>query len=188
MARIPFPDLTTASQEVRAAFDAMPFDLAVMRMFAHAEGGFTAWLQFAGGVLGKNTLDEETQELAVCVVTAADSPRYEYAHHRPALLSAGLSDKQVAAIESGQLRSVALSERQRAVAVFVREVQENVRASDDALAEVLKYFTHREVIELILCAGLYMLNSRVAENSGITLDDDRMFAKSGQFIPDVPDF
>jgi alkylhydroperoxidase family enzyme len=186
MPRIPFPDLAKISAPIRSALDAMPFDLAVMRMVTHAEGAFTAWLQFAAGVLGRNTLERDVQELAICVVTSADSPKYEYAHHRGALLAAGFTKDQVSAIERGELRSSDLTERHRAVALFAREVHTNVRASDTTLAEVRRHFTDRQVVELIFCIGQYMLNSRIAENTGVTLEDDKQFAKPGQQIPELP--
>jgi hypothetical protein len=61
-----------------------------------------------------------------------------------------------------------------------------VRASDTTLAEVRRHFTDRQVVELIFCIGQYMLNSRIAENTGVTLEDDKQFAKPGQQIPELP--
>jgi alkylhydroperoxidase family enzyme len=185
MTRLPFPDLAAAPQPLRDTLAALPFDLAVVRMFAHAPEAFEAWLRFGGAVLGQNGLERDVQELAICVVTAVDSPRYEYVHHRQQLLAAGFTGEQVAVIERGELRSASLSEPHRAVAVFASEVRANVRASDAALSELRRHFTDRQVIELILCIGLYMLNSRVAENAGVTLEDDRVFAKPGQSVPEA---
>lgn len=173
------------SQEVRDAFDAMPFDLAVMRMFAHAEGAFTSWLRFGRAVMAKNSLERAICEVVVCVATAADSPTYEHAWHRVALLAAGCTEEQVVAIEQGELRSPCLSPREQAAAVFASEVHANVRASDEALADVRQHFSDRQIVEMILCVGQYMLNSRVAENTGVSLEDDRRFAKPGQFVPEA---
>ncbi len=100
----------------------------------------------------------------------------------------GGAPEHVSAIERGELRSPVLTQRQQAVAVFAREVQTNVRATDASLAEVRRHFTDRQVIELIFCIGQYMLNSRIAENTGVTLDDDKRFAKPGQPIPELPMF
>jgi alkylhydroperoxidase family enzyme len=184
--RLPFPDISAAHQDVRDALEGLPFDLAVVRMFAHAEGGFAAWLRFGAAVALQGSLSPALRELAICVVTVADSPEYEYAYHRQALLAHGVTGDQVAAIERGEFRSILLSGRQQAVAIFAREVRDNVRASDEALAELRQHVSDRQVVELLLCIGLYMLNSRVAETTGVTLADDRAFAKPGQPTPEPP--
>lgn len=186
MTRIPFPDLADAPQEVRSTFEAIPFDLAIIRMMAHASGAFAAWLQFGAAVLGQSSLGRDIQELVICVVTLAESPNYEYAHHRPALIAAGFSEEQAAAIENGDWRSPALPAREQAAAMFAQETYAHVRASDETLTELRLHFTDRQVIELVICVGFYMLNNRVAENAGVTVEDDLVFAKPGQFVPKRP--
>jgi alkylhydroperoxidase family enzyme len=47
----------------------------------------------------------------------------------------------------------------------------DVRASDEALAAVREHLSPREVVELLLVIGNYMLVARVAETAGIELDE-----------------
>lgn len=46
-----------------------------------------------------------------------------------------------------------------------------MRASDETLAAMRERFSPREIVELLLTIGQYMLVARVAETTGIELDD-----------------
>jgi alkylhydroperoxidase family enzyme len=184
--RLSFPDVERAPEGVRRAIDAMPLGLAVVHVLAHAEAAFEPFLRFNGAVLYNSSLDRRLCELAVCAVTSIESPQYEHAYHRQALLATGFTDEQLAALERGDLTSPSLDERDRAVIRFAREIRERVRASDDTLAALREHLTERQVVEVILCVGQYMLNSRISENAGLTVADDAQFAKPGQQLPPVP--
>jgi len=44
--------------------------------------------------------------------------------------------------------------------------------------ELRRHFSDRQVVEIILLVAQYMMNSRVAENAGLTLADDAEFART----------
>jgi alkylhydroperoxidase family enzyme len=91
--------------------------------------------------------------------------------HVPIARAVGASDEQLAAVDRGDLEDGALGDAARAALGFTTEVVRDVRASDEALDALTKAgFSAREVVELLLVIGQYMLVARVAETAGIELD------------------
>ncbi|MGI8595750.1 MAG: carboxymuconolactone decarboxylase family protein [Thermoleophilaceae bacterium] len=69
-----------------------------------------------------------------------------------------------------------LGEPERTVVAFTREVVRDVRASDAALHAVREVLSPREVVELLLVVGHYMAVARLAETTGIEVDDPAQLA------------
>ena len=59
----------------------------------------------------------------------------------------------------------------RAALCFTTEVVRDVRASDESLAALREHLSPREVVELLLVIGQYMMVARVAETAGIEIDE-----------------
>ena len=75
----------------------------------------------------------------------------------------------------------ALGDTERAVLRFTTEVVRDVRASEDALAAVVDAgLSPREIVELLLVIGQYMMVARVAETAGIELDEPAAVNESAE--------
>jgi alkylhydroperoxidase family enzyme len=84
----------------------------------------------------------------------------------------GATDAQVAAVDRGDFEDGSLDEAERAALRFTTEVVRDVRASDEALAALTAAgLSPREVVELLLVIGQYMLVARLAETAGIEVDE-----------------
>ncbi|MEA2349116.1 MAG: hypothetical protein QOG86_57 [Thermoleophilaceae bacterium] len=170
MARLPYADPDRSPEPVRRALDAVP-PLNVFRMVANAETAFRPWLAFGGALLSSLELDPVVRELAILRVARLSGAEYEWVQHVPIARAVGASDEQLAAVDRGDLEDGALGDAARAALGFTTEVVRNVRASDEALDALTKAgFSAREVVELLLVIGQYMLVARVAETAGIELD------------------
>ena len=75
-----------------------------------------------------------------------------------------------AAGEHGGEHVEALDPVQQAVLSFTEDVVKNVKASDANLAEVRKHLSDKQVIDLTLLIGLYMMVSRFLETAGVEND------------------
>ncbi|NBE98924.1 carboxymuconolactone decarboxylase family protein [Nonomuraea sp. KC401] len=173
MTRLPYPDLAQSPPGVRAIIESMPRRLGVVHIYAHASDSFESWFAFNRAVLYDSSLHPSVAELGICVATWHCSPDYEYVYHRMSARDAGLSPRQLDAIENGDYGSEAFTPAQTAVLRFAAEVVHDVKASDATLATVRRHLTDRQVVELIMCIGQYMLNSRIAANAGVSVADDR---------------
>jgi len=171
VARLPYADPDAAPERVRQALEAVP-PLNVFRMVANAETAFRPWLAFGGALLSSLQLDARVRELAILHVARLSGAEYEWVQHVPIARAVGASEEQVAAVDRGDLADGSLGAAERAALRFTTEVVRDVRASDDALAELTAAgLSPREVVELLLVIGQYMLVARVAETAGIELDE-----------------
>lgn len=170
MARLPYVDPERAPEPVRDALERVP-PINIFRMVANAETAFRPWLAFGGALLSSLELDPRLRELVILHVGRLSGAEYEWVQHVPIALAAGATDEEVAAIERGDVEAEVLGPADRAALRFATEVVRDVRASDEALAAVRDHLSTREVVELLLVIGQYMLVARVAETAGIEIDE-----------------
>ena len=171
MARLPYADPDAAPERVRRALENVP-PLNVFRMVANAETAFRPWLAFGGALLSSLELDPRVRELAILRVARLSGAEYEWVQHVPIALAVGASQEQIDAVDRGEIDDDSLGDAERAALRFTTEVVREVRASDEALAALRAAgLSPREVVELLLVIGQYMLVARVAETAGIELDE-----------------
>ena len=168
MARLPYVDPESVPEKVREALERVP-PINIFRMMANAETAFRPWLAFGGALLSSLELDARVRELVILHVGRLSGAEYEWVQHVPIALAVGATQEEVDAVESGDVG--ALGPLEQAVLRFTEEVVRDVRASDEALAAVREHLSPREVVELLLVIGNYMLVARVAETAGIEIDE-----------------
>ena len=169
MPRLPYVDPTNASPAVREALEAIP-PLNIFRTLAHAETAFRPALRLGGALLIEGELDNRLRELAILCVAAHDEAEYEWIQHAAIARSVGATDDQVAAIERGDIEADCFDETDRLVLRFASEVIEGA-ASAGTFAAARERFSSREIIELILAIGFYMMLARVMRSVDIDLDE-----------------
>jgi 4-carboxymuconolactone decarboxylase len=171
MARLPYVDAADAPERVREALEAVP-SLNIFRTMAHAETAFRPWLRWGGVLLGELELDPVLRELAILRV-AQQTPHaeYEWGQHVPIALAVGATQAQVDAIERDHLAADALDNLQRTVLRFTDEVVHDARASDDTFAAAAQTLSPREIVELLMVIGQYMMLARVMATVDIELDE-----------------
>jgi alkylhydroperoxidase family enzyme len=170
MARIPYPDLSQASPEVKEMLARLPAPANILTMMAHAETCLKPVMKLGGAMLGKLALDRKLRELCLLHAARVAGGAYEWHQHVPIALDLGCSREQIAALEKGDEAAPCFDARERAALGFTREVVRNVGASEAALAEVRRHLSDREVVELILMAGFYVMLARLSETLAIDKD------------------
>ena len=183
MARLPYVNPDTAAEPVQRALERVP-PLNVFRMVANAETAFRPWLAFGGALLSSLQLDPVVRELVILRVARLSDAEYEWTQHEPIALAAGANREQVTAIDRGALDDGSLGDGERAALRFATEVVRDVRASDESLqALTAAGYSPREVVELLLVIGQYMMVARVAETAGIEVDDPADVIASSERAP-----
>jgi alkylhydroperoxidase family enzyme len=172
MARLPYVDPTTASQDVRYILERLPVPLLIFRMMAHAETNFRSLVRLGGDILGKQQLDGKLRELAILHVASLSKARYEWVQHVPIAKAAGVTGAQIAAIEASDVVAACFSGREQLVLRFTDELVRDVRVSDPTFAAARGALSEREIIELILAVGFYMMIARLLETTGVDLESD----------------
>ncbi len=170
MPRIPYADPATLPESTRTAVSRAPIN--VVRMMAGASDAvFDGFGKFSGAFYGPaSSLPPALREIAILRVGYMSNAPYETFQHEPSGRLAGLTDSQIEAIKHGGEHAEILDPTQQAVLSFTEDVVKNVRASDANLAAVRKHLSDKQVLDLTLLIGLYMMVSRFLETAGVELD------------------
>jgi len=170
MPLIPFADIDRLNDEAKTAFDRLPVKLNIMRMLANAETCFAPFLRFGGSLLVKAQLDSALREIIILQVVHIEGGEYEWVQHVPIALGCGVTQAQIDAIAAGKYDAECFSVGERAVMNLAAEVVEKVRASEETLRKASEFLSPREIVELILTIGNYMMVARLTETTRVEID------------------
>jgi alkylhydroperoxidase family enzyme len=171
MARLPYIDTAEAPVPVQQALSALP-PLNIFRMLAHAETAFRPYLRFGAAVLGELELDPALRELAILQVAKQSEAEYEWVQHVAIAQHAGLSADQIRAVETGDIAEHAsLSATQKAVLAFTHEVVSGPHVDAATFASINQRLGAREVVELLLTIGSYLMLAKVMTTLEIEIDE-----------------
>ena len=167
MPRIPYPDLDNATPEVREMLGRLPAPANIFNMMAHAQTCLKPVMKLGGTLLGKLELDPKLRELCLLRAVRLEGGDYEWVQHVPIARDLGATAAQIAALENDDDEAACFDAREKAALRFTREVVVDVRASEATVAEARKHLSDRELVELILMAGFYIMLARLTETLGI---------------------
>ena len=170
MARIPYPDLAKASPEVRDMLGRLPAPANIFNMMAHAETCLKPVMKLGGALLGKLQLDPKLRELCLLHAVKLEGGEYEWLQHVPIARDLGATQAQIDALTRGDDRAACFDARETAALVLTCEAVVNVRASEAAVSEARRHLPEREIVELILMSGFYIMLARLTETLGVEND------------------
>ena len=171
MARIPYRTSQDAEGRLREVLEAGP-QLNIFRLMAQADSAYIPWLRWGGALLGDLELDPVLRELAILrVARLTPGAEYEWVQHDPIALAVGARQEQVDALERDDIEADCFTDAERAVLGFTTEVVERAIVSDEAFAAVAAVVSVREIVELIMVIGQYMMVGRVMAALEIDMDE-----------------
>ncbi len=171
MARLPYVNPAEAPEPVRDALGRVP-PLNIFRMMANADTAFRPWLRWGAALLGELQLDPLLRELAILrVARLTPHAEYEWVQHAPLAKAAGASDEQVAALDRDDPDADCFSPEQRVVVLFTTEVVRDAQASDSTLERLSGILSPREIVELLMVIGQYMMVARVMATTRMEIDE-----------------
>jgi alkylhydroperoxidase family enzyme len=170
MPLIPYADVAHSPQEVREAFARLPRKLNIMKMLANAACDFVPCMRLGGSILGRQKLKPVHRELVILLVSQLEGGTYEWVQHVPIAESTGCSKVQIAAIEAGNLTNPCFNDVEKILLRLAREVIQDVRAGEETVNEAARYFSPREIVEIIVTCGFYMMLTRLTETTRTDMD------------------
>jgi alkylhydroperoxidase family enzyme len=192
MARIEPVDPAATPDDVREALDNLP-PLNIFRTLAHAETAFRPFLRFGGAVLGRMSLDPVVRELAILAVAKEAEADYEWVQHVAIGKAVGVTDAQIAALaasdscapEGADERIRRAGERdgsggdgafpftapQQAAIELAACAVRGPRISDDLYDCIRAQFSEREIVELLVAIGEYLMLARVMTILELDVDE-----------------
>ncbi|OGP83781.1 MAG: hypothetical protein A2Y95_07140 [Deltaproteobacteria bacterium RBG_13_65_10] len=165
MSRLPYPDPSELPEETRAFFEALPFKLNIHRMMASAPTCLRGYLSLGRAILRKQALEARLRELTILRVATLSRSDYERTQHIPIARACGATDADIDAMERGD--PAALDARAALVLRFTDECVRDVRVSDGTFEQARKIFSAREIAELTLTIGFYMMTARFLETLAV---------------------
>lgn len=171
MARIPYPDIEALPDDVRSFVGRIRPMLNIYRMLPHAETSLYGFMKLGNALLFKADLDPILRELVILRVGYLSDAKYEIHQHLVVARHVGVSAVKIEAAQRGP-DAAAFSGLERAVLRFTDEVVKEVKASDAAYEAVAKHLSHREIAELLLTIGFYMMVSRFLENLEVEIEPE----------------
>ena len=169
MARIPYPDLDALPEDVRSFADRIRPMLNIYRMLPHAETSLYGFMKLGNALLFKADLDPVLRELVILRVGYLSGADYEVHQHLTVASHCGVSDDKIAAVKDNPTADV-FTDLERAVLRFTDEVAQDVKASDETYDDVARQLSHRELSELLLTIGFYMMVCRFLENLEVEIE------------------
>jgi 4-carboxymuconolactone decarboxylase len=171
VARLPYVDAATAPEPVREVLDRVP-PLNIFRMMANADTAFRPWIRWGAVLLSDLALDAALRELAILrVARLTPHAEYEWVQHVPIAKAVGVSDAQVRALERDEPEADCFSPDERLVLRFTTEVLRDARASGETFAAIARLLSPREIVELLMVIGQYMMVARVMATTDMELDE-----------------
>jgi alkylhydroperoxidase family enzyme len=176
MARLPYLRYDDAPDHIRAALEAYPEHVRaknVWGVLSHAEGVLLPMIEYGRALATRTEIPAALRECAVMrVAWLTPGTDYIWNEHVPIARALGLDDKQIAALSAEQPDPADLGADAALVVRFTDQFYADATADDDVWAAMTARFTPREIVELIMATGHFMMFARLHATVGTDLDDD----------------
>jgi 4-carboxymuconolactone decarboxylase len=153
MARLPYADIS----------ERLP-QLNIFKLLANAQTAFRPFMEYGRALLVDLELDPVVREQAILRVAAlTPGAEYEWVQHEAIGRAVGMTDEQIEACRDGDPSDVVLR--------FTEEVIRDAAPGEATFAAMSERFPPRQIVELILVIGNYMMLARLMATAQIDLDE-----------------
>lgn len=130
-----------------------------------------AWIDFAWSLRLDANSPRGLRELIIMRGAHLSGVAYEWAHHWPMAIKAGVSEDKLHALKDWQ-GSDLYSANERAVLQMADEVAKGPGASEATIAALSEVFAPSEVVELTLTASFYVCVSRLLTSLDVDIEPE----------------
>lgn len=168
MARIPYPDHATQSDEVRDTLKRLG-SLNVTRMASHSEGAMRAYARFGTYLLRESPVDPVVREVMILRIGQLCGSDYEWHQHVSVARAVGMDEATLAAIADRAFDR--LTEPQRIAVALAEEIKRDTAASAETFAAAQALFPPDQLVDLILTAGFYIMTAGFLRSFDVEIED-----------------
>jgi 4-carboxymuconolactone decarboxylase len=164
MARISYveekdhPELAADIAKIKGARGGL---INIYKLLLHSPTITMTWFEHIGAIRWKTKLTPRLREIAI--VRVAQAARYAYAlnQHVPTIaVPDGVSLEECEALKDWR-PSKFFNEAERATLAYVDAMIAGPEVPDDVFNAVRKHYTEREIVELTVLVGTYLMHNRV---------------------------
>jgi len=166
MARVPYvddrshPELKPIADRIRAERGGRVLNL--YRVLLNSPKIAEAWLNLFTVIRQQCELPAQYRELVITAVAVINRADYEYRHHVPIALAAGLTQAQIDELPRWRQSSL-FDAAQRAVLDYAEAMTRDVQVPEAVFQALARHFDSRAIVELTATIAGYNLVSRVLE-------------------------
>jgi alkylhydroperoxidase family enzyme len=164
MARIPYieekdhPELAEEAGKIKGGRGTI---INIYKLLLHSPPVAMSWLNHSNTIRWGTTLTPRLRELVI--IRIAQTARYAYAlqQHVPAIaLADGVSLEECEALRDWRATDH-FSEAERAALAYADAMFAGPEVADDVFEAVRRHYTEREIVELSVLVGTYLMHNRV---------------------------
>ncbi len=145
--------------------------LNLLKVMAHCPWIARNFMRLGNSILRGEELPARLRELAILCVGKLLQAEYEFTHHIPLALQAGVNKEQIDQLSSWA--SVEVFNREEQVVLrYAEELTNNVRVSDSTFEELRNFFSARCIVELTAIIGYYNMACRILVGLQIELENE----------------
>lgn len=134
--------------------------LNIVKLLANCPRMGLEYLNFAGAVLRGEAMPMKLRELVTLRVGNLARADYEFLHHIPLGLIAGLTRKQINDIHNWE-ESSEFDEQERAVLLYTDQVARDNKVTDETFVKLRALFSEHDIVELTLVIGYFVMLCRI---------------------------
>jgi alkylhydroperoxidase family enzyme len=169
--RLKLIDPETASKPIADALAFLPV-INVFRAMANAETLYPYFGKYMLQLFRSMELDKALERMIVLHVAKRSDCLYAWRQNVVVGHSVGVTDEQIFALETGEIKANCFSKAEQSAFSFTNEVMDRIEATDETYAAVKKNFSDRAITEMLYVIGTYMLIARVIRTGRVPLDDE----------------
>lgn len=177
MPRVPLLPEQPSNPDARALFDQVreargpDFHLPhLYRVLGTAPALFKGWLDFAWPLRLEAKTPRPLRELLILRGAQVSGAAYEWAHHVPMAVAAGVEEAQIDALRDWR-NADCFNAQERAVLHLADEVTRGPAASAQTIAQLkANGFDDEAVVELVLTASFYVCVSRFLQSMDVEIE------------------
>lgn len=176
MARIPLieeaehPELTDLIGRIKAGRRGGL--LNVYKLLLHSPALAQTWFDHNGAVRWKTKLDGRLREIVIIRIAHVNGIDYVLAQHVPGLaLAEGVTLAECEALANWPPSGL-FDARERAALACADAMTLSTQVPDDVFAAVRHHFDDREIVELLVLIGTYIMHNRVMKALAIDLEPE----------------
>ncbi len=161
------PQLAEMFSEVKQRWPHVP---NLYRVLGNAPKMLRAWLDMAWPLRLDASTSRRTRELMILHGARISKTAFEWAHHVPLALEAGVKQEEIDQLSNGQIPDT-VSEAERVALQLAEEVTIGPEASAECIEALKPHYSETEIVELVLTASFYVCVGRTLKSLDVPLED-----------------
>ena len=161
------PQLAEMFSEVKQRWPHVP---NLYRMLGNAPEMLRAWLDMAWPLRLNASTSRRTRELMILYGARLSQTAFEWAHHVPLALDAGVTQSEIDALHRGRVPDT-VSDAEQAALILAKEITVGPEASAESIDALKPHYTDAEIVELVLTASFYVCVGRTLKSLDVPLEE-----------------